>query len=66
MADKYPVVLYHEDGRHQTVYSDTDAKNLGGGWSDKINDRSLQAMRAASGAIGETIIPVQRTSRESV
>jgi hypothetical protein len=66
MPDKYPAAAYHEDGRMTTVDSEAAAKALGKGWSDKPADIHTDKMRAASGGIGETIVPVQRTRMETI
>lgn len=67
MPDDYPKVVYHEDGRHTVVNNAEQQKGLGQGWSDKFDpEKHAQALRKASGAIGETILPVTRTRAESV
>jgi hypothetical protein len=63
----YPMVLYHEDGRHIVVRNQEQQKGLGAGWSEKFDaDKHGQALRKAAGAVAETIMPVTRTRAESV
>lgn len=62
----YPTTLYHENGSSRVVGSAAEAKALGAGWSDELNDNAIQAIRKASGAIAETIVPISRTRAESV
>lgn len=67
MPDDYPRVIYHDDGRHAVVSNAEQHKGMGPGWSDKFDAaKHAQALRKASGAIGETIVPVTRTRAESV
>ena len=65
MAD-YPMVLYHEDGRHQVVNSAGMHKALGDGWSDKLHPKAIAGIRRAAGSVSEVITPVTRTVSEPV
>jgi hypothetical protein len=61
MANEYPKLLFHENGQHRTVRNEEEAKALGGGWSDKMNDNSIMGIRKAAGSIAEVIEPAQVT-----
>ena len=50
MTENFPAVAYHEDGSHVIVESAEHAKKLGAGYSDKPNDKTVKALRKASGA----------------
>jgi hypothetical protein len=62
----FPAYFYHESGQSRVVASAAEAKGLGAGWSDQINDAAIQTIRKAAGAVAETIVPVSRTRAESI
>lgn len=62
--DQYPKMQFHEGGRSRTVRNAEEEKAGGEGWSDKMDDNAVMAMRKAAGSIAEIIEPVMRTRQE--
>jgi hypothetical protein len=63
---EYPKHVYHADGGHQVVNGPEAHKALGTGWDAKPNDKHLAAIRKASGAVSEVVVPVTSTRPEKV
>jgi hypothetical protein len=48
----FPAYYYHESGQSRVVASAAEAKGLGAGWSDQINDAAIQTIRKGVGRGG--------------